>query len=335
MVPEQNPNSLKTICLILLATTILAAAPAMSQEDNTSEARALFSQAMDAYSANDFRGSAQLFRKAYELKPSWKIHYNIGQAEAAAKQYGLALEAFEAYLAEGGDRVEVQRSEEVMSEISRLRLLVGTVELAAPDGTEVHVDGMLRGTAPLHAALQVGVGKKEVILILNGEEILKDEFIFRGGSPTRIAVENSTDAANVNADAGDTTAIEDDDATIETTRPTPWTPLRITGWSLAGTGAAVLIGGVITGSLSLSKKNSLDEDCKNNVCSNPDDKNKIDSAKKLGNVSTALYIAGGALAATGVVLLVLNKKKGQESVALQVSPVVSRSLQGVFLQGEF
>ncbi|MBN2528161.1 MAG: tetratricopeptide repeat protein [Deltaproteobacteria bacterium] len=329
-------SNFNIVWMMVFVVSLLAAVPVLAQENKEEEARTVVKQAYDAFAAGDYQNAAQLFRKTSELRPSWKLYYNIGQAEAAAKRYGLALEAFETYLAEGGDRVEVQRGEEVMKEITRLRLLVGTVELEAPDGTELYIEGMLRGTAPLRSTVQVGVGTKEVRLVLNGEEILKDAFPFRGGAPTKIAVEStptadSSDAADDNV----RTEIEVNDNTVDTSRPKPWTPLRISGWSLVGAGGAALIGGIITGGIVVSRKSALSKDCENDICTDPGDKDKIDDTKALGNVSTVLTIAGGVLAASGVVLLVLNKKKHQESVALKVSPLLSKNLQGIFLQGEF
>ena len=52
-----------------------------------------------------FLEAVRAFRSANEINPSWKIEFNIGQCEAALKRYGLAMEAFEKYLALGGDEV--------------------------------------------------------------------------------------------------------------------------------------------------------------------------------------------------------------------------------------
>ena len=101
-------------------------------EGREEQAKAVYEEGKLAFFNERFMESADKFRKAYELKPAWRILYNIGQAEAAAKRYGLALEAFEQYLAEGGDEVVEERQDAVMKEIARLRNLVGYIKVTAP-----------------------------------------------------------------------------------------------------------------------------------------------------------------------------------------------------------
>jgi tetratricopeptide (TPR) repeat protein len=70
-----------------------------------------------------------------------------------------------------------------------------------------------------------------------------------------------------------------------------------------GLGAIGLGVGGVTGGLSLAKVNDVRSRCLDYHCL-PADQSKADSAKTLGTVSTIGFIAGGVLAATGVVFLV-------------------------------
>jgi len=132
----------------ILATPILAAAALLVRPGaalaGDEEAKEWHSQGLELFEAQQYSRAAEAFRRAWALKPSWKLLYNIGQAEAAASQYGLALDAFEAYLVEGADDVPAERHEEVLAEIQRLRVLVGVVELSAPGGAELVVDAIER-----------------------------------------------------------------------------------------------------------------------------------------------------------------------------------------------
>ena len=67
-------------------------------------------------------------------------------------------------------------------------------------------------------------------------------------------------------------------------------------------GAVSLGLGGVTGGLSLAKVNDVKSRCVDGHCP-PDDQAKADSARTLGTVSTIGFIAGGALAVTGAVLL--------------------------------
>ena len=75
---------------------------------DVSPAVVAFAEAKRYFMDGQFGKAAMKFREANVLKPSWKLFYNIGQCETAAKHYGLALEAFEQYLARGGDGVARQ-----------------------------------------------------------------------------------------------------------------------------------------------------------------------------------------------------------------------------------
>lgn len=118
---------------------------------------------------------------------------------------------------------------------------------------------------------------------------------------------------SVTLEEGKTTAVELElrKATGEAAEAQPkargWS--RPTGFTLVTVGAVGLGVGALTGILSLNKVGALRSSCPDFPhCPAGDTKGQADlrSAKTLGNVSTAGFIAGGVLAATGVVLLVVG-----------------------------
>lgn len=103
--------------------------------------------------------------------------------------------------------------------------------------------------------------------------------------------------------------------------PTPAPLMAETRGSLLPGGLALGLGvvgvgvGAITGALSLSKASELTlEVCPKYNCS-PALQGKADTAKMLGNVSTAAFILGGAAVAAGVVLLVIRPGGGPKPAA--------------------
>ena len=112
---------------LLVFSLIFTGAVARAQDDED-EAMTFFKKGIDLFNSESYEEAAEAFRKAYELKPNWKLNYNIGQSEAAAKRLGLALQAFEAYLSQGGDDIPTERRDEVLKEVERLRKMVGAVE---------------------------------------------------------------------------------------------------------------------------------------------------------------------------------------------------------------
>ena len=112
-------------------------------------------------------------------------------------------------------------------------------------------------------------------------------------------------------------------------------PLRRTvGFVGLGVGAAGLILGGAMGGLALSKHADLLKTCPAGHCapgSEGTNQSKIDSYNTMGTVSTVGFIAGGALAATGLILVVTAPKASPQAAA--VTPLVGLGYLGA--QGTF
>ena len=134
---KMNAIPLHTVLLLLAALVSFQAGAAESGSSSSPEA--LFEKGTSLFQKGDYAAAARAFREANEVRPTWRLHYNIGQSEAAAKHHGRALEAFEAYLSEGGDDVPADRREEVIREIEQLRKMVGMLDIRAPDGAVAQV----------------------------------------------------------------------------------------------------------------------------------------------------------------------------------------------------
>ncbi len=96
----------------------------------------------------------------------------------------------------------------------------------------------------------------------------------------------------------------------------------IVGTILISLGAAAIVGGAITGALTLTEAGDIKESCNQNVCP-PDLEDDADGAKTLGHLSTGLFIAGGVVAAAGIVVLVVELSEGDDDapeLGLQVRP---------------
>jgi len=175
-----------TLVMVLAASATVAAQgePGGAADD---EARAAFQAGVGHYEAGRLEEALAEFRHAYELKPSWKILFNIGQCEATAGRYGLALEMFERYIVEGGDEVPNDRRDFVASEVRRIQPMVGVLEVEAPDGTAVTIDGLERARTPLKGPLRVAAGIHEVRLLAGDEVLLSDTVTVAGGVTTKVA----------------------------------------------------------------------------------------------------------------------------------------------------
>jgi hypothetical protein len=139
------------------------------------------------------------------------------------------------------------------------------------------------------------------------------------------------------------TAVTSDSNTVDTdashgTGSSPW---RTIGWAAIGVGAASVAVGAFFGFEAISKKS--DANCPDNHCAGGGDPDALRTAVKDGNLSTLFIVAGGALAAGGVAILVLTPK-GEPSPSPSTATVTSGSSfratvsllpNGVSLQGAF
>lgn len=117
---------------------------------------------------------------------------------------------------------------------------------------------------------------------------------------------------------------------------------RTLGWVATGVGAAGLVAGGVFGLMAMGKRANIDNEpgCQDDDgtlrCSDPGARDRLNAdqstARSLATVSTIGFIAGGALLAGGLVL-VLTAPKSQHSATLGVSPTLGGASVG--LSGRF
>jgi len=334
---------MKGLAIALAGCLFLAAMAAEAQEDPKEEAKKAFAEGRALFEEGKHAEAAAEFRRAYRLAPNWKVLYNIGQCEALAKQHGLALESFETYLADGGDDVPEARRGEVLAEVERLRKMVGSIEVKAPDGAVVIVDGLERGRAPLPGPMMVAAGKSRLLMVKLGGKVLLERQIKVSGGQT-ITVEAKAAAAGDAAPAdqgedepdGQASQEPGDDPDELTEQEGERDGKAVAGWVTLGVGGALLIGGAVTGSMALKLNKDLEEECPGGNC--PEDQwDNNDKMKALGVTTDVLIGVGAAAAATGIVLLIVSatgdESDGSGEVALV--PAVGSGYAGACIQGRF
>ena len=165
-----------TACFIL---SIGSAAWAESPDKE--RASVVFKQGVEHYEAGRHAKALEAFEEVDRLRPTWKIYFNIGQCRAILKHYGRAIEAFEQYLARGGDDVPSARRDEVLSELRRMKEMVGAMEVNAPHGAVLIVNGEERGHAPLPGRIRLMAGVKHTVVIKKDDDVLLKRDVRVGG----------------------------------------------------------------------------------------------------------------------------------------------------------
>ena len=154
------------------------------------EARAHFKSGTELYDENNFRAALVEFQRAYELAPSYKILFNIGQVEMELADYAGALKAYTRYLREGGPDISAPRAAEVKQEIERLRGRVGRLTVQTAAGAEVLIDDVSAGFAPLPEPVPVNSGRHQVSIHISGRDPLNRVVDVAGQQDLTVALGN-------------------------------------------------------------------------------------------------------------------------------------------------
>jgi hypothetical protein len=110
--------------------------------------------------------------------------------------------------------------------------------------------------------------------------------------------------------------------------------LGVTGLVVAGAGVVGLAVGGVFGVLAITGQSG--SHCTNNVCPTSTDASSLSSAKTDGNVSTALFIGGGALAAAGLATWIFAPSAhAAPSAWVSATPVALGNGGGLVLRGGF
>jgi hypothetical protein len=148
-----------TYQLLLGASLIAGVAHADTKLD---EAKSHLQSGAALYDENNFRGALVEFQRAYELAPSYKILFNIGQVEMELQDYAGALKAYTRYVKEGGPDIPSARLAQVNADIERLKGRVGFLVIQTAAGAGVLIDDVQVGYAPLPEPVAVSAGQHRV-----------------------------------------------------------------------------------------------------------------------------------------------------------------------------
>lgn len=215
---------MRTTTSILIAMLLTAlAATALCETDDQKKATKAFNEGIALFKKGNVAEAVKRFRHADALHPSWKIKYNIGQCEAALKRYGLAIEAFEQYLAGGGDEIPTERRDAVLAELTRLRSMVGTISIHGEPGVDVYVDIIKRGNTSNRSSIKVTAGvEHQISFVKDGKKLASINLVVSGGEMVVVPVDSKQpQTVAVQAPADTPAAAEPAQPTAAPTPPAP------------------------------------------------------------------------------------------------------------------
>jgi tetratricopeptide (TPR) repeat protein len=305
-----------------LALAASAPAPALAQPSGSvEEAQVHFKRGAELYDEDNYRGALIEFQRAYELAPSYRILFNIGQVEMELQNYAGALRAYQRYLREGGPDVPAARTAQVTQEIERLKGRVGQITIETTDGAEVFIDEISIGFAPLPEPALVNAGRHKVAVHIAGRDPVSRVVDLAGQQELTVALANdlspSAAAARVSRKSEDS----------KPSGPPSKTPMYI-AWG--ATGVFAIAAGVFAYT-AYSASSDL-EDLRNTY---PVTKEELED--KASEQRTASLLADGFTAATlvagGVSLYLTLTRPSEEKKPSKLSLGVAPT--GAFVTGSF
>jgi hypothetical protein len=307
--------------LLFVASFAPSAALAQSPED-IATARQLTLDGYASLDAKDFGKAADLFKRADALYHAPTITLGLARAYAAL---GRLVAAQEAYSKTAHETVPANASAAFTKAVADAQAELATISprvpgvvinVKGPADAKVTLDGNPVPSAALGVRRAVDPGTHVVKVIAPGHFPGEAKVTVAEGKVETITVEIKPDPNAPKEPVAPPPGPPVKGGAATQPPPPPAPPPsglpKTLGFVGVGVGGAGLILGAVTGGLALSKHSSLVTACgSDGHCAPSQEKalsGDVSAYKTMGAISTAGFIAGGALAVTGVVLLVTAPK---------------------------
>jgi hypothetical protein len=325
------------------AALLPSMAHAQTDDATRAAARSLGYEGISDFEAGSFATAADKLDRAYRAlrAPSlglWsaRAFEKTGKLVAAAERY---LEV--PRLDPGSGDVAVQKQAQADAEtehaalVARIPNVVIRVEGAPANEVTVSANGTVVPSSLMGAKFPVDPGTV-TLEARHGERTASQQVTLKEGETKTVTFRFAAVVAPAVAApvaTGAATPPPPDDRSAE--KPSSGSGTRTVGFVTIGVGGAAIVAGAVTGGIAMAKRGSI-EGCAGTRCP-PSAADDVGAYNDLRTISSACFIGGGVLAATGVVLVLAAPKSSAPSAALRepslsLSPWVGGGTAGVFLE---
>ena len=329
-----------TVALTWFSVPQATMAQAQGPEDaDSAKAAVRFQRAVELYREGSYEGALAEFSKAYQIRPSYLVLYNIAQTQYALHDFVGAYKSLMQYMAEGGGDIPADRRSQVDEMTVKLVGRIAHLQISTNvPGADIRVDDVSVGTSPLPGPIPVNVGARKVsatkagspeavrVLTVAGRENVKVEL--------EIALPNVASARLSPSAASPSVSLA---ASLPAKTQAQTAPSR-TGLIVSlSTTAAFAVGTGVCGYLALRAQKSL----KDEIQTYPNTKDNIENARtksrNYGYVTDAL--GGATLISGGFALYFALSHSGDsptpKSEKASKTIVLAPTLGGMVVQGNF
>jgi len=289
-------------CVCLLGPAVVHAQDA----DPTVEAKARYRQGSEAFAAKRFVEAALHFEAASALRPHAVTLFTAALAWDSAGQPERACDAFSRSLALQG--LDPKQTATAKERVATLEKSLGTVAVTIPAEWKAQLDSLteVAGPARLHAA----PGAHVLTIRPTGFPPEKRDVSLEAGKVVEVELtEAQLAAAKKAAEPEPAPKVEPPPPAPAPPPPPPpaVSPLKPLGFVLAGTGGAMLLGGIVLG---------LQANSAGDAYTAAPSRASYDHAQGLATWTTVAFVSGLVVAAAGVTLVLLPAGKTETKVSL-------------------
>jgi tetratricopeptide (TPR) repeat protein len=300
----------RAVFLLVLASTVARAddVPWASGVSDATQAQAneLYAQGNELFAHQDNAGALAKYQAAIALWDHPRIRFNMAVTLIRLDRIVEAADALDAALRYGDKPFTPDLYQRVLDDEQLVRGRVGEVEISCQQ-PDVHLllDGAPLATCPATKKLR----------LLAGDHVLLGE------KATYMTVSRHVAVTGGKTTTEDLELVPIESAVILKYRYPRWLP-----YTIAGTGAALALGGVGLYLASQSQMDRFDADfamqcpqgCK--LADYPLLAGERDSARLKGELAIGMMIGGGAATIAGVVLAVINSKAERVLPSIETTP---------------
>lgn len=292
-------------CLLLASACAISLTLSMpARADDPGAAEVLFQKAKTLKEKGKVAEACPLFEESYRLDPAPGTLLNMAAcsrlAGKTATAWGQFIEAGRVFRRKN----DVRRAEFAEQQAKEVEPLLAHVVLKAAKpvaGLVVKRDGAALTSSSFDTPVPVDPGPHEVVAEAPGfkKVTLKLEAVAR--TTTEWLIPELTVAPAIDTSS-------------------PGTTQRIAGFVVGGAGLAGLVTGVVFLGMTAARSSDLEELCPDQRCVTAEGQAALNEAELFANLANGLLIAGGVVAATGLVVVLTAPSDEPAAVSLRVRP---------------
>lgn len=330
------------LCLCALASPPALTAQQGAAAKDSDEYRDTIAEALSQYERGYFSEAHASFQRAHALNPNARTHWGLGVTAFEGRRYVEALQELGLALASSNKPLTKSQREASEKLIERARGYVASFRVAlSPAEARVVVDGVRTLDATQAKRLLLDPGEHELVASAEGYETLSRRVRVQSGDdkPLELTLKPTRSGeplAQSPAPAPAAVAAASPAAPPAATPAAPGRSRSVGPYLVMGTGAAVLVGALVTGILTKGVESDLLEACgESGPCQGDAHDADIDKGNTLKTTTNVLLGVGAATVAGGLLWFLLDPGSARESSATEASFACLRDGCSARLRGHF